>query len=702
MDLANHILPVFSHIGVWGYWLVLFLSFAESVVLVGEVIPGSTLLIFIGFLSAQGILDIGDLIWFAAIGAILGDGLSYYLGTKGTNFFRNENRFLKTTHLERGQRFFKKHGDKSIFLGRFVGFLRPIVPFVAGLSEMDLKRFLFWNITSAFLWAASHLLLGYFFGSAFAAIETWGTRVSYGIGLLLLFLLALYGIRVFIIRHGYRIGVFARSVYASVKTAVRTNPEVQRFVQQHPRSFAFLGKRFDRTSFTGLSLTLIAAGLLYLFFAFLGVVLAVSTSGSIVAADIRVADLFEYFRSPEVTKVFLWITVLGIWQMVVFVALVASVIFWLWRKKDYIAYLWLALGVDGLLSFLTKIAVHRARPEQAVYLEPSYSFPSGHAMVSVVLYGFLAYALLRLKGWRRKVNVFFAWLVIVLAIGFSRLYLGVHYLSDVWAGYLLGLLILTVAITAHRWRESKKGKGADEEWTSSLGVKTTTFAVLLVGVLGYAYIAMHYQPRLVAPAQPSVEYVSGDIGAYFATHPIPKYSETLLGAPQEPLGFIFLAKDDGSLVRDFERASWVPADRVSIASVLHAAEAALTNGQYLRAPITPTFWNAAVNDFGFERPTSANVLKDRHHIRIWKTDLRQDGYAVYVGVASLDQGYKWLITHNINPDIDSERKFVKNSLESAGVVSGAQEIQFVPPVLGTNFAAEPFFTDGKIDILYLR
>ncbi len=702
MNLLNHILPVFSHIGVWGYWLVLFLSFAESVVLVGEVIPGSTLLIFIGFLSAQGILDIGDLIWFAAIGAILGDSLSYYLGTKGTNFFRNENRFLKTVHLERGQRFFKKHGDKSIFLGRFIGFLRPIVPFVAGLSEMSPKRFLFWNITSAFLWAASHLLLGYFFGSAFAVIETWGTRVSYGIGLLLLFFLALYGIRVFIIRHGYRIGAFARSVYTSVRTAIISNPDVQRFVQQHPRSFAFLGKRFDRTSFTGLSLTLIAIGLLYLFFAFLGVVLAVSTSGSIVAADIRVADLLAYFRSPEVTKVFLWITVLGMWQMVVFVALIASVIFWVWRKKDHIAYLWLAVGVDGLLSFLAKVAVHRARPEHAAYLEHSYSFPSGHAMISVVLYGFLAYTLMRFKGLRRKVNVFFIWFIIVFAIGFSRLYLGVHYLSDVWAGYLLGLLILTTTITAYEWRQSKKEKAADEKWTASFAVKTVTLAILLAGVLGYVIIAAHYQPRLTASAQAPVTYLSGDIAAYLTTNPIPKYSETLFGAPQEPLGFIFLAKSDNALIRDFEKASWIPADRVSIVSVLHAAEAALTNSQYLRAPITPTFWNAAVNDFGFEKPTSTNLLKDRHHIRIWKTNIIQNGYTVYVGAASLDQGYKWFITHNINPDIDSEREFVKNSLESAGVVSSAQKIQFVHPVLGTNFANEPFFTDGKIYILYLQ
>ncbi|MHB1769545.1 MAG: LssY C-terminal domain-containing protein [Minisyncoccota bacterium] len=701
MNFINHILPALSHLGIWGYWLVLLVSFAESVVLVGEVIPGSTLLIFIGFLSAQGVLDIGDLIWFAAIGAVLGDSLSYYLGTKGTNFFRNENKFLKTTHLERGQRFFKKHGDKSIFLGRFIGFLRPIVPFIAGLSEMSPKRFLFWNIVSAFSWAASHLLLGYFFGSAFTVIETWGTRVSYGIGLLILFLLALYGIKVFVIRHGHRIGTFVRSVYASIRAAIISNPDVQNLVRRHPRIFVFLGQRLDRASFTGLSLTLITLGFLYVFFAFLGVVFAVTTAGSVAAADIRVENLLEYFRSPAVTKIFLWITVLGIWQTVVFIALIASAIFWLWQRKNYILYLWLALGVDGLFSFLAKIAVHRPRPENAVYLEHSYSFPSGHAMVSVVLYGFLAYTLLRFQGWRRKVNVFFSCLVVILAIGFSRLYLGVHYLSDVWAGYLLGLLVLTVTITMYEWRRSKKGESAGTPRSASRWVRIATFVLLASGVLGYAIIADQYRPQIITQAHVPTVYISGDSAAYFKDYSIPTYSETLFGAPQEPLGFIFLAKNDSVLTQDFEKASWVPADEVGITSLSRAAWAAITNGEYLHAPMTPTFWNADVNDFGFEQQIVAHPPKGRHAVRIWKTNLNQNGFTVYVGTASLDQD-KWFLMHDRNPHIDSEREFVKNSLVSAGVVTSVQKVQFVNPTTGAQLVHGPFFTDGKLYILHLR
>lgn len=190
MNFLINILPSLTHLGIWGYWIVLLISLVESLVLVGEVVPGAILIISAGFLSYQGYLDIGDLIWFAAIGAILGDGISYYLGTKGTKLFHNENKWLKASHLEFGERFFHKHGSKSIFLARFVGLLRPIVPFIAGLSGMKKSRFLFWNIASAFLWSASYLFLGYFFGNAFTAIGIWSSRIGYviGLGVLLLFL----------------------------------------------------------------------------------------------------------------------------------------------------------------------------------------------------------------------------------------------------------------------------------------------------------------------------------------------------------------------------------------------------------------------------------------------------------------------------------------------------------------------------------
>jgi membrane protein DedA with SNARE-associated domain len=178
MESISNLLPALEGIGRAGYWLVLLVSFLESLAIVGAFIPGSLVIVSIGLLSSHGYLDIGDLIWFVAIGAILGDATSYWLGTKGERFFKNENRILKASHLDVGKAFFARHGDKSIFIGRFVGVVRPVVAFTAGLSRMHFGIFMLWNVTSAFLWAATYLLMGYFFADAFIVVEKWTGRVG--------------------------------------------------------------------------------------------------------------------------------------------------------------------------------------------------------------------------------------------------------------------------------------------------------------------------------------------------------------------------------------------------------------------------------------------------------------------------------------------------------------------------------------------
>lgn len=702
MNFLTHILPSLTHLGIWGYWLVLLAALLESLVFVGIVVPGAAFVVIAGFLSSQGYLDIGDLIWFAAIGAILGDSLSYYLGTKGTRFFHNENKWLKADHLERGKQFFHKHGSKSIFLARFIGPLRAIVPFVAGISGMKKSRFLFWNIISAFLWSASHLLLGYFFGNAFTAIEIWSTRVGYAIGAIVVFLVLIYVIRFLTVKHGRQIAEFIRSVSASIGHAISSNPDVQKLVKRYPSFFAFIKTRTDRKSFSGLPLTLIVIGFVYVLSLFFGIIQDVLTSDVIVSVDLRIANLLAYFRSPELTKVFLWITLLGKLQIVIGSAVIASIILWFWKKRDYIIYLWLALATDGLFNYFGKLLIHRDRPSNPFYIENSFSFPSGHAMIAVIFYGFLAYILIRhMKNWKHKVNVFFAVLIIILAIGLSRLYLGVHYVSDVWGGYLLGFLILTTITALYEWRQWKK-ETKHEQIVISKKIKITTAGLILANLIFYVGFASQYHPPLVVPIQTSIQNIGGDINTYFNEHKIPKYSETLIGSPQEPLGFIFLAKDDGALIQDFEKAGWSLADQVSVKSVARIAKVALLQRQYLNAPMTPSFWNAAVNDFGFERPTQSNSVDERHHIRIWKTNLRQDDLAVYVGTASLDTAIKWFVTHRINPDIDTEKLFVKDSLQSASVIDNVQEIQFVDPVLGQNFSNDAFFTNGKLYVVKFK
>jgi membrane protein DedA with SNARE-associated domain len=160
----------------WTYAVVFCPSFGEAVILIGLVVPGSIVVVTAGFLASRGVIDVGDLFVVAALGAILGDSFSFYLGRRGLVSFRQDNVIFKPSMLVRGKKYFKRHGARSVFWGRFIGWFRPVVPFIAGVFQLDTVTFLIWNILSGMLWAAAHVALGYFLGQAWqAAAWIWLT-----------------------------------------------------------------------------------------------------------------------------------------------------------------------------------------------------------------------------------------------------------------------------------------------------------------------------------------------------------------------------------------------------------------------------------------------------------------------------------------------------------------------------------------------
>ena len=181
----------------------------------------------------------------------------------------------------------------------------------------------------------------------------------------------------------------------------------------------------------------------------------------IISADLQAADFFLALRNPELTQFFTYVTVLGKSYTVVAIALIIAVILYARQKRIYIIPLLVSLAGSGLFTWLGKQIVQRARPDMAIYAEHSFSFPSGHAAFAVALYGFVTYILAcELKSRQAKMAALFFGFAIIFAIGFSRLYLGVHYLSDVLAGYLVGALWLLLSITVTEWLKSR-AKPAD-------------------------------------------------------------------------------------------------------------------------------------------------------------------------------------------------------------------------------------------------
>jgi membrane protein DedA with SNARE-associated domain len=152
-------------IATFGYWAVLVAVALEST---GIPFPGETALVLAAIYAGTGRpLSIAGVIAAAAAGAILGDNAGYAIGRYGG--YPLLKRFghlirLKESHLAAAQRYFERHGNKTVFFGRFISILRTWVAFLAGVNRMPWRSFLFWNASGGILWATAYGLLGYFLG----------------------------------------------------------------------------------------------------------------------------------------------------------------------------------------------------------------------------------------------------------------------------------------------------------------------------------------------------------------------------------------------------------------------------------------------------------------------------------------------------------------------------------------------------------
>ncbi len=167
-DLASLIQTV-------GYLGVFTVVFLESGLLIGFFFPGDSLLFTAGFLASQGLLDIKILIVGCFVAAVAGDSIGYLIGAKlGPKIFTKENSiFFHKKHLERAQRFYDKHGGKTIILARFIPVIRAFAPVVAGVGKMDYKRFVSFNLIGGVLWAIGVTLAGYYLGSLIPDVDKY-------------------------------------------------------------------------------------------------------------------------------------------------------------------------------------------------------------------------------------------------------------------------------------------------------------------------------------------------------------------------------------------------------------------------------------------------------------------------------------------------------------------------------------------------
>jgi len=425
----------------WSALAVFVIALTESLAVVGLFVPGAVLMLSVGALIGIGAAGFWPLFFAAVAGAIVGDGLSFWLGHHYRDRLRGFWPFRKHPQwLTRGEGYFRRHGGKSIFLGRFVGPVRPFIPLVAGMLGMQPRAFYAANILSALAWAPAYLLPGMAFGASLALAGAVALRLAV--------LLVLIGVLTWLITWS----IHRLYLELSPRAGVMTQWLVDRG-RRHPGLNRVIGGLLDPSHPEIKTLLVLAVLLIGATWLFLGVLEDVVSGDPLVRVDLGFYRILQDLRTPWGDRIMVFVTELGDGAVIALVS--AAVLAWLlWLRKWRIAAYWSAAIVFGqLAAAIFKLALQRPRPLTNIYDGLStYAFPSGHAVMSTVVYGFLAVLIARQLSRAHRWVAYATAALLIGAIAMSRLYLGAHWLSDVLGGLSLGIVwvsLLGIAYYRH-------------------------------------------------------------------------------------------------------------------------------------------------------------------------------------------------------------------------------------------------------------
>lgn len=167
IHIDEHLTSLVQQYGFWIYFILFLIIFCETGLVIAPFLPGDSLIFAAGALAAIGAMDIAVLFIVLSTAAILGDTVNYWIGNRvGSRILQKEKiPFVKKKHIQRAKDFYEKHGGKTIVIARFIPIMRTFAPFVAGVGDMQYKRFIVFNVVGAFMWVSLFLTLGFAFGN---------------------------------------------------------------------------------------------------------------------------------------------------------------------------------------------------------------------------------------------------------------------------------------------------------------------------------------------------------------------------------------------------------------------------------------------------------------------------------------------------------------------------------------------------------
>ena len=651
----DQILPSLQALGVLGYWLIGLGAMLEAFFLTGVVVPGTLIVDAGGVLVQRGLLDFFDLVWFVAIGAILGSELSYWTGKLAMNRLPGRQRIGGWATFARATRLFNRRGGMALVIGRFLGPVAGLVPLAAGMAGMGRRQFLIWNIAGSIPYAFAHVAIGYFLGDVMGRIGGSLTRVAVLVGSVALLLIVLWGTLYSALR-------LLPLAWAVLSVAIRTladSPAIARRIEAHPHAARWAVARFDRNAFVGLPLSLLGVIFIYIGAVWLDSVIEFVAGDAVLQLDLRLAGLIHPFQAPMPIRIASWFTAAGGWQVVL--PLVAASLLWLLLTGRRALAAGLAVSVVGntVSVALLKLAFGRPRSPLGVFAETSGSFPSGHAAASIAAYGMIMYMIWRAGKLRAETALLLAG-VIALAIGISRIYLIEHYLSDVLNGWLVGALWLTVGVAVAEWQLSKVPATGPSTTLAARGRVRAVGVGVVLGLVAVAAmnVARYDHPRN-APIQTADKMLASmrDLAAIDGP---PLMTESLMGTPVHPVSVVVFAKDRAALFNALSAAGWIPSKPTTPGLVFDALYAALAGSEDPTVDTVSHFWRGQPNSLAFVAggSPSKGAAFAGPKARFWRTEfVTRDGVRAFVGTVGFDDA----------GDVGAERSAAKNTAARDGL-----------------------------------
>lgn len=598
------------------------ISAGESVAIIGTIVPGSIMMTALGALAGAGVIPLWQTIFWAIMGAIVGDGISYWIG----HYFKDRLRLIwpfrsHPTLLKTGEKFFHKYGSMSVFIGRFVGPVRALVPVVAGMLGMKPLQFTIANVLSAIGWAPVYMLPGILLGAA--ALEL-PPEIAMHVILVFLFIILFIMLCLWFIYKLFQLirnqltqlqnkvwAALKKSQYFSAITVILKHHNHRQTHGQFALALLFI--------FTSLLFWLIVCYVKY------------KTPIKIMSNDI----MFHLFRGLSIRNetldnFMINVTLLGQKPVILPVAFV--VIAYLGYCKRWWTALHGAILVTlaGSSIFIIKHLTMIPRPWGIVNSPETYSMPSGHTVFSTTIYMGLAFLIAyKLKPGKRW-PIYTLGLLLAFAVSISRVYLGVHWFSDVVAGWILSIAILLLVFISYQRQKEKK-------------IHPTTIFLISLITICISFSFYHYrnftqlQKDYAQVSWPTSEIAMADW--WQKNGNLPSYRVSLFGYPSQLLNIQWVGNVDQ--IRDsLFKEGWTRPPARDVISTFHRI-ADISSTEYLPM-ISPQYLD--------KRPALiltryVNGERNLLVIRLWDSNIiiKDTNTSLWVGtIGIVPRSYSWL------------------------------------------------------------